>query len=84
MLMVLCARYLEKIKRAAALKAAMRGIRSGVIGMILAAAYVVAMTAQLNWISALIFVAALVALLRFKLEVAWIIPCAGALGLMLY
>ncbi|MCG8429210.1 MAG: chromate efflux transporter, partial [Chromatiales bacterium] len=83
-LMVVSAHYLERIKRAAVLKAAMRGIRSAVIGMILAAAYVVAMTAQPNWISLLIFVGALIALLRFKLEVVWIIPCAGALGLMLY
>lgn len=82
--MVVCARYLERIKRSRVIKAAMRGIRCGVIGMILAAAYVVASTAQPNAISLLIFGAALLALLKFKLEVAWIIPGAGILGLLLY
>lgn len=82
--MVICAHYLERIKRSVAIKAAMRGIRSGVIGMILAAAYVVATTAQPNAISLLIFAAAMVALMKLKLEVVWIIPSAGTLGLLLY
>jgi hypothetical protein len=34
--------------------------------------------------SALIFGAAIAALLRFKLETAWIIPAAGIAGLLLY
>jgi len=82
--MVVCARYLEKIKGSTAIQAALRGIRAGVIGMILAAAYVVATTAMPNWISLLIFSVALFALLKLKLEVVWIIPGAGTLGLLLY
>jgi chromate transporter len=82
--MVVCARYLDRIKGSAAIKAAMRGIRSGVIGMILAAAYVVATTAQPNAISLLIFSVALFALMKLKLEVVWIIPGAGTLGLLFY
>lgn len=82
--MVVCAGYLERIKRSRVIKAAMRGVRCGVIGMILAAAYVVAATAQPNAISLLIFTAALLALLKFKLEVVWIIPGAGTLGLLFY
>lgn len=82
--MVICSGYLERIKRSDLIKAAMRGIRCGVIGMILAAAYVVAATAQKNGISLLIFVAALLALLKFRLEVVWIIPGAGILGLLFY
>jgi chromate transporter len=82
--MLICAGYLERIKRSRVIKAAMRGIRCGVIGMIMAAAYVVAATAQPNAISLLIFAAALLALLKLKLEVVWIIPGAGALGLLFY
>jgi chromate transporter len=84
LLMLFCAHYLEKIKNSVLLKAAMRGIRAAVIGMILAAAYVVASTAQLNWISLLIFTTSLLALIKFKWEVAMIIPGAGTLGLLLY
>ncbi len=82
--MVICAHYMKQLKSSAIIKAAMRGIRPGVIGMILAAVYVVAGTAVPNLISLLIFTLALIALLRFKLEVAWVIPAAGSLGLLLY
>jgi chromate transporter len=62
----------------------MRGIRAAVIGMILAAAYVVASTAEMNRISLLIFTASLVAMLKLKWEVAMIIPGARSLGHLLY
>jgi chromate transporter len=73
-----------KKKSSILLKAAMRGIRAAVIGMILAAAYVVASTAEMNRISLLIFTASLVAMLKLKWEVAMIIPGAGSLGHLLY
>jgi chromate transporter len=83
-LMIVCTRFLDRIKKSETIKAALRGIRSGVIGMIAAAAVVVAKTAQPNWVSLLIFTATLVAILRFKVEVVWIIPLAGVIGLLLY
>ncbi len=84
LVMLVCTRYLLKIKASRLIQAALRGIRSGVVGMIAAATYVVGASAQPNAISLLIFVAGLVALMKFKLEVAWIIPGAGLLGLLLY
>ena len=84
LIMLLSARFLDRIKRSPAIKASLRGIRAGVIGMIAAAAVVVALTAQPNWVSLAVFAAALIALLRFKIEVAWIIPVAGIAGLLLY
>jgi len=84
LVMLISTRYLLKIKSSQAIQAALRGIRCGVIGMIAAATYVVGATAQANGISLLIFVVGLLALLKFKLEVAWIIPGAGILGLLLY
>jgi chromate transporter len=83
-LMLVCTHFFERIKQSRTVKAAMRGIRSGVIGMITAAAVVVLRSAQLNWVSPVIFGAGLLALLRFKVETAWIIPAAGVLGLLLY
>jgi chromate transporter len=83
-LMIVCTHFLDRIKKSETIKAALRGIRSGVIGMIAAAAVVVAKTAQPNWVSVLIFAATLVAMLRFKVEVVWIIPIAGVIGLLLY
>jgi hypothetical protein len=36
------------------------------------------------WPTGLIFVAALVALVKYNLDLVWIIPTAGILGLLLY
>jgi chromate transporter len=52
--------------------------------MIAAAAWSIGTTAVPNWLSAVIFLAALIALLRFHVEVAWIIPSADFTGLLLY
>jgi chromate transporter len=84
LLMVLCTRSMDRIKRSEGIKAGLRGIRPAVIGMIGAAGLTVARTAPVNGISFLIFGAALLALLRFKVETAWIIPAAGIAGLLLY
>jgi hypothetical protein len=35
-------------------------------------------------VTALIFATTLVAIFRYKLEVVWIIPAAGVIGLLLY
>jgi chromate transporter len=82
--MLLCTHFLDRIKRSEGIRAALRGIRSAVIGLIAAAGVTVGRTAQLNVVSVLIFGVALVALLRFKVETAWIIPAAGLAGLLLY
>ncbi|OGI50225.1 MAG: chromate transporter [Candidatus Muproteobacteria bacterium RIFCSPHIGHO2_02_FULL_65_16] len=84
LVMLASARVLERIKRSAAIKAALRGVRPAVIGMIFAAAVVVGKTAAPVWLSGAIFAAALFALLRLRLEAVWIIPTAGLLGLLLY
>ncbi len=84
LLMILCTRFLDRINRSVGISAGLRGIRPAVIGMIAAAGLTVARTAQVNGISLLIFGAALIALLRFKMETAWIIPAAGIAGLLLY
>jgi chromate transporter len=84
LLMLLCTRFLDRIKRSGGITAGLRGIRPAVIGMIAAAGVTVARTAPFTWTSAVIFGAAFVALFRFKVETAWIIPAAGIAGLLLY
>lgn len=75
---------LERIKKSALISAALAGIRPAVVGMIAAAAVTVGKTAPQHWLSAVIFAGALVALLRFKVEVIWLIPIAGFAGWLLY
>ena len=76
--------FLNSIKNSAVVQAALRGIRPAVVGMITAAAFVVGSTVPPHWASALIFSAALIAIVRFRVEVALIIPAAGLAGLALY
>ncbi|MBI3188787.1 MAG: chromate efflux transporter [Gammaproteobacteria bacterium] len=83
-LMLVCTSLLDTIRSSAVIKAVLQGIRCGVIGMIAAAAFVVINSSEPTIISALIFTAAMVALMKFKLEVVWIIPVAGLIGFVLY
>lgn len=84
-LMIIASHALNRIKKSALIKAVLRGIRPAVIGMILAAVIAVGQTAQpMYWGSILIFAAALLAQKKFKLDVVWVIPTAGLLGLLLY
>ncbi len=84
LVMVAATRALDWIKRSAAIRAALKGVRPAVIGMVFAAAVIVAKTAAPMWISVVIFVVALIALVRFKVEAVWIIPVAGLIGLGAY
>lgn len=83
-LMIAGTHALNRIKQSALIKAALRGIRPAIIGMIISAVITVGMSAQHHWVSLLIFAAALLAQLKFKLDVVWVIPTAGLVGLLMY
>lgn len=84
LLMVTASSALEHIKHHRGIQAALRGIRAAVIGMIAVAAVAILQTAQWHWLTPAIFVVALFGLIKFKLDVVWIIPLAGLTGLALY
>ena len=89
LLMVTMSHLLERIKGSVMVQAALKGIRPAVIGMIFTAAIVVAQTAQVDSVSAIlvssfIFAASLAAIWKLKLEVVLVIPIAGLVGLFLY
>ncbi len=84
MLMITCSHLLQQIKQSSGIQAALKGIRPAVIGLIFTAALVFAQSATLHWVSGMIFMAAMVALLRFKADVILIIPIAGVIGVLLY
>lgn len=84
LLMVGSTHMLERIKRSLVIKAALRGVRPAVIGMIAAAAVTVGWTAPHHWVSVMILVAALIALMRLRIDVVWVIPTSGLVGLMLF
>jgi chromate transporter len=84
LLMLLGTYFLDRIKQSPVIKAALRGVRPAVVGMLVAAAFVVGSTTPQHWASAIILAAALIAIIRFRVEVALIIPAAGLVGLALY
>jgi chromate transporter len=84
LLMIAGSHALARIKHSVALKAVLKGIRPAVIGMIIAAVIAVGMTAPVHWVSILIFAAALFVQLKFKLDVIWVIPVAGLMGIIFY
>ncbi|GMQ91153.1 MAG: chromate transporter [Gammaproteobacteria bacterium] len=84
LLMIFCTRVLDRIRKSNVIKSMLQGIRPAVIGMIFAAAIVIAQSTHLVWATLLIFVATMIALMRFRVEVVWVIPTAGLAGLLLY
>ena len=89
LLMVTMSHLLEHIKGSVVIQAALKGIRPAVIGMIVIAGFIVAKDAPMATLpmqltSSLIFAASLAAIWKFKVEVVFIIPVAGVIGLLLY
>jgi len=84
MLMLVCTHYLQLLKESVYLKAILKGIRCAVIGMILAAAYFVSMSTEINMVTSGIFLLSIIALIKFKLEVVWIIPTSGLIGFIAF
>jgi len=84
LLMLVSTHFLMQARTSEAVQAVLRGMGPAFIGMIAAAAWSIGVTAIPNWLSAVIFLAALTALSRFRVDVAWIIPLAGITGLLLY
>lgn len=91
-LMITATKVLDFIKQSSVTQAAIHGVHCGVIGLILVAAFVILNTVIPVWpfdiTSVLptlaIFIVAMIALMKFKLDVIWIIPSAGVLGYLLY
>ena len=89
LLTLLAAGSLQAIKKSSIVTAALKGVRPAVVGMLFAAAFVVGETMPHDSLvhtaaSGAILAGALVALLRFRVEVALIIPLAGAAGYLLF
>jgi chromate transporter len=89
LLTLVAAGSLQAIKKSSVVTAALKGVRPAVVGMLFAAAVVVGETMPHDTLahvaaSGAILAGALVALLRFRVEVALIIPLAGAAGFLLF
>ena len=84
MLMLVCTHYFQLLNESIYLKAILKGVRCAVIGMILAAAYFVAMSTEINAVTSGIFILSIIALIKFKIEVLYVIPLSGLIGLIAF
>ncbi len=84
LLMISASQVLDKIKASRSMQAALLGIRAAVVGMVFAAAVVIGKGSQFHFVTLAIFICCIVALMRFKIDIVWIIPSAGVLGMLLY
>ena len=89
LLMVVVSRWFDFISTSNATKAVMHGIHSAVIGMIAVAAFIILKSAfgsfdiiqvAINWPLVLIFFTSLIGLIKYNLDVIWVIPPAGLIG----
>lgn len=84
LIIMLCADILKKVKHNLYVTAAFRAIKASVIGLILAAAYVIAANIEISNISLAIFILSLTLLLKYNLDVLWILLIAGLIGFLFY
>lgn len=89
LLMIIVSRWFDFLSQSANTKAVMHGIHCAVIGMIMVAALIIFKSSyaeisiaeiQTNWPLLIIFIFSLIGLVKFNLDVIWIIPPAGLIG----
>ncbi|HEY5511416.1 MAG TPA: chromate transporter [Prolixibacteraceae bacterium] len=83
-LMIILSGFLRRIKDSDVINAVFRGMRPAIIGMIFSAAITVGKGAEMLWPSALIFTVVLILLMKYKLNVIYMIPLAGIVGMLLF
>ncbi len=75
---------MQRVRHSPAVQAALSGVRAALAGMVFSAAVAIARMAAPAWISVLICVLALVALVRFRVDAAWIVACAALVGWLVF
>ncbi|WP_299782616.1 chromate efflux transporter [uncultured Formosa sp.] len=83
-IMIIFSEFLNKIKNTPIVKAAFKGLRPAVIGMILAAAFTISKSYPINYFSVLTFIIVLIASIKFKIDVIYLIPISGISGMLFY
>ena len=79
-----CSRFLNVIKHSKVVAAVFKGLRPAVIGMIFSAAYPIGQGIDMSWPTVVIFISVLVLSVKFKVNVAYLIPASCVAGLLLF
>ncbi len=84
LLMVFCSQFINQIKNSKLATTLFKGIRPAVIGMIFSAAYTIGKGVDPSWQSLLLFIAVLILSVKYKVNVVYLIPAAGGIGILLF
>lgn len=76
--------FLSKIKNSRFINSIFAGMRPAIIGMIFSATYTVGKEAEPTVTSAFIFVTVFILLMKYKVNVIYMIPLAGIVGMMFF
>ncbi len=82
LLMILLSHFIERIKYSITIQAIFKGLRPAVIGMIFSAVYTMAKSSEVIWASLIIFLLVLFLAMYYKVNVVYLIPIAGVLGIL--
>lgn len=92
-LMIIVSHWFEYIRQSSATQAVMHGIHCAVIGMITVAAFIILKSSfnawpelnlSVSWPVLAVFIGSLIGLIKFNLDVIWIIPPAGLIGYLFF
>lgn len=84
MLMIAASGAMQRIRGSATVQAALCGVRAALAGMVFSAAFAIARLAAPAWPSFLICALALLALVRFRIDAAWVVACAALAGWLVF
>jgi chromate transporter len=79
-LVAACGPLIPSIRRSPLLSAALDGVVAGSIGLMAAVTWQLGRVALMNRMTLALFIVSVVALLRFRINAAWLILASGALG----
>ena len=83
-LTVLLSRFVKILNQSSVVKAAMKGVRAAVIGMIFASAITIGQTITPSVVSALIFAAIFIISLKYTISPVYLIIASGVAGFILF
>lgn len=83
-LMIAASGAMQRVRGSATVQAALCGVRAALAGMVFSAAVAIARLAAPSWLSVLICALALLALVRFRIDAAWVVACAALAGWLVF
>ena len=84
LIMIIISEFFDQIKNSKFIKAAFKGLRPAIIGMILTAAFTIGTGVPFSWFSLGVFIVVLTASLKYDVNVAFLIPLSGIAGLLFF